>query len=139
LGPATERLHSGEKLFEGERLGDVVVGARAKRLNLPIHGVLGGEHQDGRGDPTVAQRAQDLETRHSRQPQVEHDQVVLRAGSEPQTFEPIVDQIGVIEVLVEPSFHVLTYGAVVLDDQNLQPARPSPAYRSALASVETGN
>ena len=122
LRPAAQRLDPREQLLERERLGDVVVGAGAERLHLEVHRVLRGEHQHRGRVAAVAQRAEHLEAVHPGQPQVEHDEVVPPARGETQPLHPVVHQVGLIALLLEPALDVLADGAIVLDDEDLHAA-----------------
>ena len=53
--PAQDRVHPGDDLGEGERLGDVVVAADRQPLDLVGGIVPGGEEEDGDVDPVPAQ------------------------------------------------------------------------------------
>ena len=74
LGPAEDRPDPRGELAQGERLGDVVVGAELEADDLVDLGVLGREHDDrhaglGPEDPA------DLDARQLGQHQVEQDEV----------------------------------------------------------------
>ena len=119
LGPPAERLDPRQQLLEGERLGDVVVGARAEGMDLEVDRVLRREDQNRRRGPPVPQRAQHFEPAHAGQPEIEHQEVVPAARGEAQPLHPVVDQVGLEVVLLEAALDVLADGAVVLDDQDL--------------------
>ena len=43
-----QRAHPGDQLLERERLREVIVRARVQAAHAIVHGVAGGEHEDGR-------------------------------------------------------------------------------------------
>src|SRR5690606_23228704 len=73
-------------------------------------------------EPPVAERADQLEPAHPRDPDVEHQQVVLAAGGEPERLEAVAHQVGVEAVLLEPPLDVLADGLVVLHHEDLHAA-----------------
>jgi len=121
LGPSAQGLHSSEQLFQGERLGHVVVGAHPERLDLEVHRVLRGEHQHRDPLAPVTQRAQHLEPRERGQPQIQHQHVVVPARREAQPLGTIADQVRGEPGLGQAALDVLPDRLVVLDDENLQP------------------
>ena len=77
--PPAERPDAGEQLREGERLGEVVVGARVQARDPVVHGAQGGEQQDGRRDALRLEQAHHGHAVDVGQAAVEDDHVV-RAG-----------------------------------------------------------
>ncbi len=61
---------------------------------------------------------------HPGQAEVEHQQIVQAAGGRLQPLEPVVHQVGVVAVLLQPAPHVGADGAVVLDDEDLHTVSP---------------
>ncbi len=84
---ASERPQPRQQLGEGEGLGQVVIGAAIEAGNAVAHGVAGGQHQDRRPDPGLAQSPADLEAVDAGQHQVEDDRVVLD-GRRPSRVPP---------------------------------------------------
>ena len=77
IGAAAKQCpHAGQKFVEGERLGQVVVGAAAKTVEFVLQAVFGGQHQDHAFAAGSAQRAADVETVETREHAVEHDERV---------------------------------------------------------------
>ncbi len=121
LGAPPQRLHPGEQLLQGERLGDVVIGAHLERLYFEIDGILRGQHQHRHPLAAIAQRPQHLEARQGGQAQVEHEHVVVAAGREAQPFGAVPDQVRVEARLGQAPLHVLSDGLVVFDDEDFHP------------------
>ena len=82
--PSQQRPDPGDEHGEGERLGEVVVGAGVERLGLVEVAALGGEHQDRRPVAGLPQVGADQVAVAARQHDVEHDQVVAALGRHPQ-------------------------------------------------------
>ena len=74
-GAAQQRVDAREQLEQAERLGDVVVGAKVKAEHFVGLLAARAENQDRRVDALLAQRAQDAISIHSREHQVEHDEI----------------------------------------------------------------
>ena len=58
---SSQRAQPREQLLEGERLGEVIVGAGIESIDAVVDGVARREHQDGRPDAAAAHQAADLE------------------------------------------------------------------------------
>ncbi len=71
--PAQQRVQARGHLFEGERLDDVVVGARLEPADAVLDLVARGQDADGHVVAAVAQLAQDLEAVEVGHPEVEQD------------------------------------------------------------------
>ena len=70
------RLHPRHQLTRRERLRDVIVCAQSQTANLVDVILLGRDHQDGGVEP-LADLAADVEAVHSRQHQVEDEEIVV--------------------------------------------------------------
>src|ERR1035437_6898174 len=128
-GTARERLDPREQLLEGEGLGDIVVGARAQRLDLRVDGVLRGQHEHGPLESVRAEIAQHIEPGPPGQPEVEHDQVERLAPRERFPFLAVGHEVDAPALLLEAALHELPDRRVVLDDENSHWI-PAPAGRS---------
>ena len=74
-GPPQQRLDAGQQLHRLERLHQIVVGAELQADDAVHDLTARGEHQDGRGDPALAQRAAYIEAVALRQHDVEHHEI----------------------------------------------------------------
>ena len=84
-GPAGYRAHPRQQLFDPERLGDVIIGARVQRLDLVAAAVAAGQHDD-RGLGPAAQPLDHLDTVQIGQTQVEDHQIRWVAGGGGKRF-----------------------------------------------------
>ena len=73
-----ERPHPRDQLDEGERLGQVVVGAEREARDLVLDRAARGQHDHPGEHALVGELAADLVAGHARQVAVEHDDVVAR-------------------------------------------------------------
>ena len=73
---ARQRVQASDELAKGERLGEIVVGARIESLDAIVDRVARGEHQHGRAHAALAQRATEVEPTASGEHDVENDHVV---------------------------------------------------------------
>src|SRR5699024_11392983 len=76
-GAASQGVHTRDQFGEGERLGEVVVGAAAQTLDLVLHPVGGGQHQDTSGVAVRGQGAGDVVAVGAGQVPVQDDDVVV--------------------------------------------------------------
>ena len=118
-GTARQRLDPGQQFLERERLGHVVVRAGPERRDLRLERVLRGQHQDGNPDAAVAQGADHLHPVHAGKAEIEHGEVVLAARDEPEPLEAVIDEVGVVVLLLQAVLDVLAHGLVVFDDDDL--------------------
>ena len=72
---AQRGANAGRQFLHAERLGDIIIGAQIERRHLAGLVVAAGKNDDGHGRAAIAQGAHDRQPIHSRQPQIEHDQV----------------------------------------------------------------
>ena len=73
---ARQRVQPSDEFAKGERLGEVVVGARIESLHAIVDRVARGEHQYGRAHTALAQRATEVEPTSAGEHDVENDDVV---------------------------------------------------------------
>src|SRR5690606_38943119 len=79
-GPAAERPHPGDELGEGERFGQVVVGAQGQTLDPVVDAGRGGEHEHPHDVAGGDQFPDQLVTVHTGQVAVEDHHVVPGEG-----------------------------------------------------------
>src|SRR5258708_10741095 len=121
LGTRPQRFRARQQLLESERLGDVVVGAGAQHLDFGVDALLRREHEYRLGEAAVAQGAQDFQSADLRQPEVEHDEVVVALCRVAPPLFAVGRQIRRVAPLREAPLYVLADRPVVLDDENLHP------------------
>jgi hypothetical protein len=97
-----------------ERLGHVVVGAKAKSADLALDATEPGEDQNRSFRLGDAQRAQHLKARYIRQVQVEQDDVVIVDFAELDAFFAQIGGVDVEVLGLEHPLNELGGGAVVL-------------------------
>jgi hypothetical protein len=90
---AEHGLDAREELHEAERLGHVVVGAELQADDLVDLLPARGQHDHRSPAPVPAQLLADIEAAFLRQHDVEHDQVVISARREPQTFVAVAGHL----------------------------------------------
>src|SRR5690348_4087689 len=118
LRPTRERLDPREELFEGEGFRDVIIRTGAQRRDLRIDGVLRRQHEHRLLESLRAKTVEHLETGLLWKPHVEDNEIVrLRAGPA-LPFVSISDKIDGVALLFEPAPYILSYGGIVLDDEN---------------------
>jgi hypothetical protein len=100
-----------------ERLGDVVVGTEAEALDLILDAGEAGQNQDRCLDFCDAQGAQDLETRHVGQVEVEQDHIVGVTLGEVAALFSEVSRIDRESFALEHKLDGLRGRAIVLDEQ----------------------
>jgi hypothetical protein len=99
-----------------ERLGHVVVGAKAKSFDLVLDAGQAGEDQDRRLHLGDAQAAQDLEARHVGQVQVQQDDVVVVELAEVDAFLTEIGGVDVEALGFEHQLDGLSGRAVVFNE-----------------------
>ncbi len=115
LGAADHGVDARDQFVLVERLGHVVIGAAAERLDLGVD--FGGARQDHhrRVDLADAQLTQDFETGHVGQAEVKQDQVVIVDLAEVDTFFAEVGRIDVKAFRLEHQLDALRGGAIVFN------------------------
>src|SRR5947208_383319 len=115
---ASQRLDASEEFLERERLRDVIVGPRAERGHLRVHGILRGEDEHWSLEPASPKRMQHFEARFSWETHVQHDQIVRLGIGAPLPFLAIGHQVYRPPVFLEAALYVLPDGWIVFDDEN---------------------
>jgi hypothetical protein len=117
LGAAHDGVDARHQLVLVERLGHVVVGAKAETAHLVLDAAEPGEDQDGRLDLRDAQRAQHLEAGHIRQVQVQEDDVVVVEFAEVDALFAQIRGVHIEAFGLEHQLNGLSRRAIVLDQQ----------------------
>lgn len=115
-----EHPQPGHEFGEHERLGQVVVSTGAEARDPVRSGILCGQEQHGCLDPLRLERLADIAAIGIRQPDVNHQQVVLLRIGKHQGFATVARQIDLESLLVEPLVEQPPELGVVLDNQDVQ-------------------
>ena len=113
-----ERPQPREQLAEGERLDQVVVGARVEPLDPVLDRVAGGQHQHRRPDAARAKLAAGRKAVDAGKHHVEHDHVVGRGGAIHSAVLAGRGEIGRMTLLAEAANKQLTEPRLVFDHQD---------------------
>ena len=97
-GSAQQRPHPRQQFLEGERLGQVVVGAGVQPGDPLGHRVSGGEHKDGQVVAGAAEVTAHLEPVQPWHHHVEHQGVGPVAGDQLEGFTTVLRQLDRISV-----------------------------------------
>jgi hypothetical protein len=125
-GPAQHAAHPGDELAGAERLDDVVVGAQLQ-ADDPVRLVaLGGQHDD-RGRVLGADLAAHLQAIHTRQHQIQDDQVRDVGAEGRQRGRAVLGRLDAITLTFQVVLHDLADGRFVIDDQD-----PFPGHAPSL-------
>src|ERR1700730_15228129 len=101
-----------------EWLGHVVISSEAKTSDLVFNPAQTGEDQYRRLNSVDSQRPQDLEARHIRQVQIEHDEVVIVQLAEVETLFPEISDVNVEAFGLEHQLNGPSSGNIVLNEQD---------------------
>src|SRR5262249_14120308 len=113
-----ERTHPRQQLGEGERLGEVVIGAAVEAPNLHIDRVAGGEKNDGCRNVLFAEPVTDFYPIHERKRNIKNDEVVVfRRGSE-ESVLTVGSDVDRSAFFFEPAFYKCCHFRFVFDNQH---------------------
>src|SRR3989344_2044756 len=126
LGATHHRMDAGDEFVAVEWLGDVIVGAQAETLDLVLDAGEAGEDDDRGFDLADTQIAEDIETRHVGQIEVEQDDVVVIELAEVDAFLTEVGGVDVEALGLEHQLDGLSGRTVVFDEQNAHWRYPYP-------------
>ena len=124
---AQQRLDAHDQLGECERLGEVVVGAGLKIVNLVLGGAARRQDQDGHALVGSPDPAQHFLTGELRQHQIEDDQIVFVSLRELPATQAILGHIDRIALRAQRPRHELGNLLLVFHQQQ---SHGSPAARS---------
>ena len=140
-----DRPQPGEQLLEGERLSQVVVGARIETANPVSDRVARCEQQHRRPDRRLAQPAHNRETIDPMQHHVENDGVVFHCLDAPQHFRSNGGHIDGVPLLAQRPRDQRRHLWFILNDEKPHPAdcapaepRTGPRYHRVLTSHDPG-
>src|SRR5215471_6302877 len=140
--PPEQRADPRQKLGEGERLGEVIIGAGAQTLDPIGQAVPRGQHQDRRRQVTRTQCVTDGNAVLPWQEPVEHDHVVLVHGG---LLFALLTGRGHIDdepFFVEPLGEKLRRLTIVLDQENTHrpyPSEPRGLWHDPNKIIPSGN
>jgi len=138
VGAAEQRSDPREQLFEGERLGEVVVAAAVEAQHAIRQRVARRKHQDRRRDPAAPELAADAQAVPPRQQPVEDDDVIRRVGSQFLPDVPRRSHVDDETLLMQSAREDAGSLRVVLDQQQSH-ARPLVGYHCAGADERLMN
>ena len=124
LGAAHHSLNAGDQLILVERLGHIIVGAKAQRANLCLDNGVAGEDHHRRLHLGKPQALQNLEAAHVRQLQVEYDYVVVIQFTEIDTFFTEIGCVDVESFAPQHQFDTARHRAIVFDQQYTHSSGP---------------
>ena len=116
--PAQQGVNTRGELVEGERLDDVVVGAGLQPGDPIADLIASRQDQDRSIDVEPAQASAQLDTRHSRQADVDDHHVGAATGNDRNRRFRIGHRRHVEAVHAQPSIDCHAHGVVVFDDQH---------------------
>ena len=117
LGTAHDRLDAGDQLILVERLGHIIVGAEAQRLDLGFDNGVTGEDQDRRLHLGDAQGLEDLKAAHVGQLQVQNDNVVVIKLTQIDPFFAEIGGVNIQAFAPQHQFDASRHGAVVFNQE----------------------
>jgi len=119
-GATQHSLEAGDQFAWGKRLGDVVVGADFKTLNLVVLLALGGEHDDRdiSGQLVTLEAAGQFDARGAGQHPVEQDQVRFAVNDDGVCLLRVLRLEAVIAGHFQRNGDHFANGRFVVDDQN---------------------
>ena len=109
---------SREELREGERLREVVVGARVQPQDPILHRVACRQHQDGSRRAGLSNATQGLETVDVGEHDVEDQDVVGELGRHPRALQPARRDIHGVALLREPAPKQAGHLHGIFDDEH---------------------
>jgi hypothetical protein len=125
--PPGQRPDPGDQLGEGERLGQVVVGAHAQAGHPVLHAGGRGQHEDPARRVSGGQRTAHVVAVDSRQVAVEYHDVVVQQVELGQRARAVERDVHREPDVAQPVGQVAGQHPLVLDDQH--PHRPSVSRR----------
>ncbi len=124
--------HDEHRLLERQRLLDEVEGAHLDRPDRRLDVAMARDHHDLRVHFALAQALQRDEAIDTRQPDVEHDDVIRRAGRPIEALFPARGRLDVEPLVAEHAAQRRTDARLVIDNQN-------GCHEDSLVRRHTGN
>ena len=117
-GSPYERAKACHELGDGERLRQIIVGAKVERLDAIVDGVERGQNQNRRTRPRLPQILQKRPAAALRHHQVEHDRIVGDFVEHELRFVPIRSDVDGKVRLVERTAQCAGQIGLILDDEH---------------------
>jgi hypothetical protein len=114
-----EGAQAGEKLLEGERLREVVVGAGVEAADAVVDAVERGEEEDGRVETLAAERLAELDAVYAREKDVEDDDIVRSVAGHGEAIFAVVREVDRVAFLFEHAADYLGEAAFVFDEEEI--------------------
>ena len=124
------RPHARKQFIHAERLGDIIVGAKIKRLHLAGLVAAAGQHHDRNAVVAAADHPQQIMALDIRQAKIENDQIGL-LGQQFQRGLAVRCIEDLIALRAEPHPQQLADRRLVIDDKNLERGGAHAAVSSA--------
>ena len=118
-GAALDGAEAGQEFFEGEGLGEVVVGAGIEAADEVRDGILGGEHEQGRGDVLGAQTLGDLVAVELGHHDVEDDDIEFVIAGEFKALVAVARADDGVALFRESFAKQFDHAGLVFDDEQL--------------------
>ena len=115
-GPAQQRFHSGDKLHDRERLGQVVVASHSQAPHAVIDRAQRTQHQNGGTDLFFSQRLDDSEAVHAGQQPVDDHGVGLRRTCLVEALDAVGRPFNIKAAIGQFGFDFLSRFSVVFDE-----------------------
>ena len=117
--PLTDGVADDEDgLLEGERLFHEIVRAQFDRAHRRFDVAVTRNHHHGSVDAALAQPGEGDQTIHSRQPDIEHDDVVRRASHPVQAGLARLHRLDLVPFVSQHSAERAAHASFVVDDEN---------------------
>ncbi|MNF42651.1 hypothetical protein D3C84_237090 [compost metagenome] len=123
-GAAQQGVQARVELFELERLDHVIVGAGGEAFDLVLPVAARGEDQDREGLARRAQLANQVETAHARQAEIDHRQVEVELSGLVQRLFGIGHGLDHVATFRQAGLQVMAQQRFIFDDQQFHNTLP---------------
>src|SRR2546425_20688 len=115
--PSNQRAHASEQFGDGERLGQVVIGAGIKAFDSLFDKCASREHKNGSVDARAAKYAANLDAAQARQSDVEHDAVVRNFSGQLERLLAVLRKIHGVRVFPKRAANNTCYTPLVFHQE----------------------
>ena len=120
--PSTQQsAQAGQQLAEGERLGQIVIGAGIQPPDPVLDRVAGGEKENGSPPTGGPQLPAHLKAVQAGEHHIQDDRVIIVLGSKPQTLGPVARYVDGVALVLQPALQQCRHPRLVFDQQNPHP------------------